>query len=1269
MVDRRMPAVSRARRRTSLTPTQLLALVVAALVAVSLCVIPLGRDYRARAYTPDTIEKSTGPGAEAEHSAEVTHTKVGKGAGAHDPHPGESFYYEYTFNLGRLPQEPGVEAQTVVHFNADYQAPFTDPQNFTFAGTPKERIDLGPIKCESNHQCSLTVDTSHVNRGKSVFLKFKFEAKVNENADPGSVIMGSGSIHTEYRPNITVKPGHPKYFEPDGVNLCEGTFHFEWQLTAGAWLADIKFADGLGKGQLDINKQPLSETDPRSYIRVLKPSSRAGRWDNITDEVLRNMKYNPDDPTRPYNGDQDPIVRLHPNAKWLQSANWPIDVNTYTGKTWLPAGTKVTVAKHGRHLACLAGTATDWQTNRPFEASLSIARPVTDASASDQTVFTLPGERPKLLPCQEKVWFADENYDGTGKHDSTSLYFGYLDGVGKSSVVAENAVAHGFDGKDGKRGAPVEVGSIAISEKMPQRVYYIAYSVGGLKPTGLVYHDLETGKYVAVDAPGEFGASDVPTWGEVNNRITIGFDNRGYIWGLQGPDNELSATAEIYRINVFSDKPQWQHMATLKEGAGKYTPRDLVFDKEGNMLALTMGGVKFIGAIWKPNGVLQRLPADELRARETTGKPSNISAAWIGGTALSADFKGKLGKGTQWNGLAWGPDGGLYAVQTFRKLYKLDYRPGEPWRNDLEEPQPIKVTRDGKPVNWFYEVDLGSCNYGEPVVAPPDAPKFQVQKSVVDPVTGTTVQPGKNSPHPTVVSEAGTATIDYYVTLTNSGTKAGAAPAVTDRLQLPQGFVAQRVTVTRTDNNSPAQQVRPNGQGTFTMPRNGGAMKPGELRMWKVSIDATAANPGAVNWTQASVCGEDARGAYGGGFFNKVSIPSDADGIENNHACIPTTPRGNARITLIKDIVDKAGHQLPARAADSQYFTLSAKQLGTERVAAIEGTSPSSGQPAVDHQGIAPGRFQLDERSNNEAKTQDYHFGTWLCAKAAGGVLDLGPANTITVANGDDVTCRVSNSPDQQRVHVLKRAADPASGANPHIGKPATKGNDGVYHFKYVIDVVNATDAAVDAGKVVEAFQVPAGMRWAQGVDAKVITPKREDVTIDMDNRRAIAQGCDFVDYGSTLQQWCQRPASLGNLTLADGITGIPAHSKVSFTVDIPLQPDDSSAGPTSAYDANAAKLEKCEPGSSPSGQNYAQPGFGIPNRVTLAGEDETYSDIARQDNLACIPVNVPLAPPPPLPLTGGNSALAFYLFGLPALGLGLVGAVALRLRKVGTIG
>ena len=390
--------------------------------------------------------------------------------------------------------------------------------------------------------------------------------------------------------------------------------------------------------------------------------------------------------------------------------------------------------------------------------------------------------------------------------------------------------------------------------------------------------------------------------------------------------------------------------------------------------------------------------------------------------------------------------------------------------------------------------------------------------------------------------------------------------------------------------------------GSFTIPAGTTDMAVGTSVSYDIILTAKAADPSKVDWVKAGTCDTTNGGrATAGGFFNVVAMSSDSDGASNNDACIPVT--ATATLTLIKKIVDANGQAIPSKAADAKYFTLVA--AGASNLSGSSSTSGAVGATGT----VKPGIYQLHETPNLITGNLDgsvnggYSYGSWECTGKT-----VSADNKITLGYGDNVTCTVKNTPVPP-FHVVKNATTPGSTANTHVGQAVSPDANGTLWFDYTITVTNDGDFIGNSGPVLEWFQVPAGLVW----DA----PRTATIEYLPGSTGATAAGF------TAGKAWSEADLK-HSAVIATSIQKLPAKGSVSFKVRIPLKFDTAIAsGQTQTnYQLNAADLAKCTSSTSAGGNAYTDGQFGVPNVTSIFEENQTYTDIPTQDNVACIPVS-----------------------------------------------
>lgn len=157
-----------------------------------------------------------------------------------------------------------------------------------------------------------------------------------------------------------------------------------------------------------------------------------------------------------------------------------------------------------------------------------------------------------------------------------------------------------------------------------------------------------------------------------------------------------------------------------------------------------------------------------------------------------------------------------------------------------------------------------------------DPPVFRVEK-----VASGTWPDG--TPVPVRAGTDGTVTASYVVTVTNAGRIPARHPAISDRPSVPGGFA---VTQVRLDGS----ELTAVG-GAYAIPAGLTALAPGAVVTYPITVIGRAADLDAVDWQQAATCTTAGPGRPGdGGLVNRVTMPGDADGPDNNDACVPVEP-------------------------------------------------------------------------------------------------------------------------------------------------------------------------------------------------------------------------------------------------------------------------------------------------------------------------------------------------------------------------------------------
>lgn len=1199
------------------------------------------------ALVPAEFDAAVGEGETTAIESAVSHSKAqAQDGGAvtpeREPTWGDYFTYTYTWEANNL-NEAGTE-----------QGPLELRVNFPVGAKPTSDVTSADftvpagwtVEVTKGSDTNYTVTVTPAAGAKSGTVKLNKQARIPAKDEEGApadaaTLWASSAAETSATPNISLTEGEYFFRGDNGESVaCSGVFQFQWKVNAGAWMADIKFGDAAGRGKIVLDDAQLVAGDGPNSIKVTDANGV-----DITSDVVGKMTWNPNDSSEPYQ--PNPFAARYPNMKWLQSANWKIDTSTYTGDTWLPAGSTVTVKKHGRHENCVAGIATDWQTSRPLEALMEVTRPVMGTSSNAVDTIQLPG-----TPEQSGNWCDNELFYTDLVTNKIPADFGRIKlNVNDQDAVDIEMIAIAATPRSGDITVPITDGvgayyrTVAASPNFPNELYFWGTRTGNAGFSGLIKYNRETKELTSITTYGGLGTS--------GNALPLGFDPDDRLWGAIGRDCAFGALA-------YSDFKYWTQGAStwiegprVETGIASSQIYDVTFDVDGNAYVILDFAHSIGGTIFRPS----------IAKRGEVWKFSK--AQWEAGGTLkkgNAETVVILGDGNGHRGLAWGPGGKLYAAQySGDGLYEISFfkDDGQPAAEPSVRKLPINSRRSQEtgvdrhnptslrqPAN-----DLAGCSFGEP--APPSGPKFQVQKSVIDPVTGAVVEPGKAAPNPVAMDSGHNVTVNYVVSVSNVGTVAGTPSQISDTLTVPQGFTITDVLVDGTSKGA---------SGSFTL--TPGELPAGGVQTYRVTLKMKT-DVETADWAVAETCG-DMSGQYGGGFYNAVTMEGDSDGPENNYACVPTTP--SAQIALKKFIRTPQGPVTgsdPLR-FDAQYFTLGASLVGGG--VQKTGQSPESGKPAVNST-VPAGTYQLFETPNDNGKhTGKYQWGTqWSCVDTTHAKpypkVEVSADNQVVVKPGQCVTCEIHNQPPTL-VHIEKFPVE-SVGTNPHIGSAMTPDADGKFEAKYKIVVTNTSSFMINTGAIRDHFKVPAGLVWDPDkpkarVSYQVATYNTGGIPNTANPGSGFPKSFTQADL-----------ASDEGALITESIKQLGEGQTATFIVTIPLQLDNTPAegGKTNAQ-KHLEELGNCE-SLTTNGASHTSRKQGIANAVDLDNEDLTYNQIPILDNIACVPVIVPPPPPPvipelpALPLTGGGSARDLFILGGLVVMLGGIASLLVRQMRV----
>ncbi|MEI2827447.1 MAG: prealbumin-like fold domain-containing protein [Dermatophilaceae bacterium] len=975
--------------------------IAAALALVFLATTLGGVPQDAQGYTPGSFSPASG--SDPTIVVDVFHTPTSP-----QPKQGETYTYKATFTLGNM-AEPNTTNEVVITVNADPNAPWT--------AVPVPGDFASSYGAPTLSNCTVTACTATwANIKTNGTITFTKTAKVSSLLGEGEVIIGSASAKINTVPLVKLTNVSSTAFP----GQCSGTYTFNQKVDAsGAWLADMKFADVSGEGKVILTPDGATQirawNDPLAEGDTIKVISGADGTD-ITAAVMANATYRSTDPSSPFYIGLSPSDQTYfANADWLDSLNWSYDPDSWTGNTWLPAGTTIEVKREVTYLGCLPGGITgDGTSNREFGISTEIARANTTASGSDVDVFSTPGQKPPAS-CVNNLYVSGNS--GTGSTTTTFAKWS----PATSTTTSLSPVA------------PFRTDAIAASANYPAYIFAVDYNAATGSTTGFRVYD---------SGGGLVAGQGTSTW-PGGSSTAAAFDPAGNLIVITTGGNVRYLTAAQVTSYLAGGAVTWNTGPILSGSDGSAVGRilayDLAFDGDGNAWLAGRNSLYKFAASTLLGGANV---AVTLTTRYALSSPSLIRGLAFVGSKL---YMG---------------GGGTATTQT---LYEISWT--------ATTPTVTAVTGVG--FNVPTESDFASCSYPSKT-APPSGPAFQVQKSVVNP-DGSIAPEGLAGATRTLNAD-GSMTIDYVITVTNVGTAVGAHPAMPEKLTIPTGFqfVGVKLNGTaQTDTDAVATTF------SFTIPASTVSLDPfgnaGPIfTSYVVSMTVKAPDFTAVNWTQAGTCGAMADNVYAGGFFNLVSLTNDMDGVSNNDACAPVS---SARLNLVKQIVDQSGTLVPGTvtwANDSQYFDLTAagttgfidKSMTNGEVGAKTYVVPGTyrlGEQGNDG-GATSGQYDL--------------YATWSCINLASGnaVVPVAANGTISVPNGSDIQCTIKNT-KKPKVHIAKTATTPIAG-NTHIGQTITPAPDGTFTTSYTITVTNTSGFTTTTGPITDGFLVPAGLLW-----------------------------------------------------------------------------------------------------------------------------------------------------------------------------------------------
>ena len=312
--------------------------------------------------------------------------------------PGQNI--TYTLNATLKAPRPGtgegksnlVSASIVL--TPDANAPFDTPQlsSGDFKWSDGRRRTIVGVEDSDDGRSKMYIFDLGSERatGNPLTVTANIPATVSTKVTPGTEIKAEANAATEIDPETSWSAPDPQY---RNVNSETCTAEFYGTATFhgggyGAWLAEIKLATLYSSSVLDPNGPNLKITTPDGS--------------DITQEVLAASEFKAKDNSDPV----DPNAKGNNNFKYQQSHNFPLDVDTLTGKVWIPDGTKIEYSQTVKHEGCLPGRDTYWN-QESYGFTVVTAKPTHYAEQPMEAVSVVQKDDPKFAV--EKALSAGES--------------------------------------------------------------------------------------------------------------------------------------------------------------------------------------------------------------------------------------------------------------------------------------------------------------------------------------------------------------------------------------------------------------------------------------------------------------------------------------------------------------------------------------------------------------------------------------------------------------------------------------------------------------------------------------------------------------------------------------------------------------------------------------------------------------------------------------------------------------------------------------------
>lgn len=245
-----------------------------------------------------------------------------------------------------------------------------------------------------------------------------------------------------------------------------------------------------------------------------------------------------------------------------------------------------------------------------------------------------------------------------------------------------------------------------------------------------------------------------------------------------------------------------------------------------------------------------------------------------------------------------------------------------------------------------------------------------------------------------------TATATYTVSVRNTGSVAAPAPQVTDTPTPSAGFTVRSVTV-----NGAAATL---AGGSLTLPAGTQPVNPGATTTHTV-VMVVVGSPTPQQWTAAATCDTQGAGRPGTGLFNLVSMAGDADGADNNDACVKVTPP-TAVIHVAKQGVNCDVDQAVCALPGAQFALYTTDPTGGA-AALADGVTPDAGGATFTSTGLVVGQEYWLVETKAPAGFVLLADPIRFRLTATGVVLGEGSASSlVALKSGDPYTVVVSDT-------------------------------------------------------------------------------------------------------------------------------------------------------------------------------------------------------------------------------------------------------------------